>query len=312
MRRKKLILGIIIVLLAIISIIFVKYQYNNHVTSGKFTVGYLNYSDADPFGNKIKENFEKIGSKDPSVTIKFADGKADVNLQIDQANKFIAEKVDVICINAVDNEAVIPVLEKAKANNITVIAINKSLNNDKYIFVGSKDYEAGVLQGEYMTKILPVNAKILYLEGTHSQISAQERWRGFTDSCLKKRPDIQVLSKIDGNYDKAEGMKIMSVWLQIFPYFDAVIAGNDQMALGAIKAMQSAGRQNVMVSGVDGADEAIKAIKTNEMVQSIKQDAAGQAREAFNVVEMIKNKQAAPKEKIVPFISITKDNVSSY
>src|SRR5690606_15256261 len=115
----------------------------------------------------------------------------------------------------------------------------------------------------------------------------QERLKGFEEAL--QRPDVTILANLSGNYDRAEGMKVTEDWIQSFPQFDAIIAANDQMALGALQALQAADRlKGVMISGVDGTKDALTAIKAGEMSQSIFQNAAGQAQAAFDVVETIK------------------------
>jgi inositol transport system substrate-binding protein len=102
-------------------------------------------------------------------------------------------------------------------------------------------------------------------------------------------------------------------WIQTFPKFDAIVAANDQMALGALQALKSADRaKGVVISGIDGTPDAVKAIKEGEMAQSIFQNAKGQAKAAFEVVSDLKSGKPAPEEKLVPFESITKDNVQKY
>ncbi|MFA1625651.1 substrate-binding domain-containing protein [Rhizobium mongolense] len=108
-------------------------------------------------------------------------------------------------------------------------------------------------------------------------------------------------------------MKVTEDWIQSFPQFDAIVAANDQMALGALQALKGADRlKGVMISGVDGTADALNAITAGEMSQTIFQDAAGQAKAAFDVVEGLKKGEPAPAEKLVPFASITKDNVQQY
>ena len=108
-------------------------------------------------------------------------------------------------------------------------------------------------------------------------------------------------------------MKVTEDWIQSFPKFDAIVAANDQMALGALQALKAAERdKGVLISGIDGVPDALKAIAAGEMAQSIFQNAPGQAKTAFEVVEMIKAGKPAPAEKLVPFESITKDNVKTY
>lgn len=310
MKKKYLILisSLTIILLVTFAFINLSVKKNNI-----FTVAYLNSDNNDYFCNLIRINFIDIAKQNNNISVKYADAQNDITKQIDQVNMFIAAKVNVICINPVNQKMILPVIEKAAAAGIKIISINRSLNNDKVIYVGSKDYEAGLLQGNYMYTHLPQNAKILYLSGPPSHKSARDRWRGFYDACLKKRPDIKLLCNLNGNYLKTDGMLIMSVWLQLFPHFDAVIAANDQMALGVISSLKKAHRlDNVLISGIDGTYDALKAIKNGEMTQSVKQDALAQAQESFKLIEDIRQRKKIPNEKIIRFTSITRENLKEY
>lgn len=164
-----------------------------------------------------------------------------------------------------------------------------------------------------MAAKLPKNAQILYLQGTPGLYHSKERLEGFTKACLDKRPDVKLLASLPGNYDRGQGMQITEDWIERFPKFDAVIAANDQMALGALEALKTAGRlKGVMISGIDGTTDALNAIKAGEMSQTIFQNAQGQAAAAYRVVESIKGGSAPPPEVIVPFASITKENLGNY
>ena len=113
----------------------------------------------------------------------------------------------------------------------------------------------------------------------------------------------------DGKWSKAEAMKIMSLWLSLFPKIDAVICGNDQMALGAVIALKKANRlAGCQVSGVDAVDEALKAIKSGEMVQTIKQDIDKQGEAVASILTTIKQGNS-PSDIQVPYSSITKENI---
>ena len=116
----------------------------------------------------------------------------------------------------------------------------------------------------------------------------------------------------DGGWSKTEGMKITALWLTLFPKIDAVVCGNDQMALGAVAALKAANRlQGCQVSGVDAVDDALKAIANGEMVQTIKQDAVKQAEGAAELAATVEN-GGSPSNITVPFVSITKENLSQY
>lgn len=277
----------------------------------KFVVGYANMADTDVFVMARKTAFIEAAKSDADVEVNFSDANNDISKQLDQIDNFIAQKVSAIVVVPVDYQGIVPGVEKANAAGIPVVALGIQSAGGKYTFVGSKNIDAGRLQGEFMKEQLPKDAKILYLEGTPGLSHTQERKQGFNDAL--GRSDVQTLASLTANYDRAEGMKVSEDWIQTFPKFDAIIAANDQMALGALEALKGAGRlEGVLISGVDGTPDALNAIKAGEMSQTIFQDAAGQAKAAFEVIETLKKGEQPPAEKLVPFASITKENVADY
>lgn len=279
----------------------------------KFVIGYTNLADTDVFTISRKTAFIEAIKADPDVEVRFTDANLDISKQLDQIDNFVAQHVNAIMVVPVDFEGIVPGIEKANAAGIPVIALGIRAGGGNYTFVGSDNYDAGKLQGEFMKEKLPKDAKIVYLQGTPGLTHSKERLAGFTDTALKARPDVTVLASLSADYDRAQGMKVTEDWIQSFPHFDAIIAANDQMALGALEALKTADRlQGVLISGVDGTVDALKAIKAGEMAQSIFQNAKGQAEAAFEVIEGLKAGQPAPKEKIVAFESITQDNVDNY
>jgi inositol transport system substrate-binding protein len=268
-------------------------------------------ADTDVFVMARKTAFIEAAKADPDVEINFSDANNDISKQLDQIDNLIAQKVNAIVVVPVDFEGIVPGVEKANEAGIPVIALGIQSAGGKSTFVGSKNIDAGRMQGEFMKDKLPKDAKILYLQGTPGLYHSQERLKGFEEAL--QRPDVTILANLSGNYDRAEGMKVTEDWIQSFPEFDAIIAANDQMALGALQALQAADRlKGVMISGVDGTKDALNAIKAGEMSQSIFQNAAGQAEAAFEVVETIKKGEEPPAEKLVPFESITAENVDQY
>ena len=278
----------------------------------KFVVGYTNLADTDVFTMSRKTAFIDAAKADPSMSVLFSDANGDVSKQLDQIDNFIAQKVNAIIVVPVDYEGIVPGVEKANKAGIPIIALGIESAGGKYTFVGSKNLDAGRMQGEFMRDKLPKNAKILYLQGQPGLYHSKERLEGFMKA-MESRKDVKVLANLPGNYDRAEGMKITEDWVQSFPQFDAIIAANDQMALGALQALQTSNRlKGVMISGIDGTKDALNAIKGGEMAQSIFQNAKGQAQGAYEVLQIIKSGKPAPKEKLIPFESIVKENVDKY
>ena len=167
------------------------------------------------------------------------------------------------------------------------------------------------MQGEYMAAHLPPNAKIVYLQGDETQSSAVGRWEGFKAACLDKRPDIQLLSFVDAGWSKAEALKTMMLWMNMFPEINGVVAGNDEMALGAIAALKGANRlSGCLVSAVDATPAGLAAVDAGEMAQTLKQDAKAQGEGALALAEGFLKGNPPSGDLAIPFTSITADNLA--
>ena len=277
----------------------------------KFTVGYTNLADTDVFLQKVKQDVIQAAKADPNLDIRFADANLDVSKQLDQIDNFIAQKVKAIVVVPVDYDGIVPGIEKANEAGIPVISLVISSHGGKFTYVGSSSENAGRLQGEYMHDHLPKDAQIVYLQGTLGLYHSGERLKGFKEAL--NRPDVKVLATQSADYDRAKGMQTTEDWIQTFPHFDAVVAANDQMALGALQALKGADRaKGVLITGIDGLADTIKAVSTGEVAQTIFQNAKGEADACVQVLEDLAAGKPAPKEKIVPFEPITKDNVAKY
>ena len=167
------------------------------------------------------------------------------------------------------------------------------------------------MQGEYMASHLPPNAKIVYLQGDETQSSAVGRWEGFKAACLDKRPDIRLLSFVDAGWSKAEALKTMMLWMNMFPEINGVVAGNDEMALGAIAALKGANRlSGCLVSAVDATPAGLAAVEAGEMAQTVKQDAKAQGEGALTLAEGFLKGNPPSGDLAIPFTSITADNLA--
>lgn len=268
---------------------------------------YASHTENKDFAGNV---FKATQSRVTDAKFEFANSNRDVNLQIDQVMAAVDEKPAAIVLIAVDADALIPAVKKANDAGVPVVATNRDLNGGEFVMVKSDDRQAGALQGEYMAKHLPQNAKVVYLMGESTQGSAQERFQGFKEACLDKRKDVTLLAKADASWSEAEAVKYATLWMSLFPQIDGVIAGNDTMALGAMKTMLAAGRSGFLVSGVDAKGEAVEAIKKGTMHHSAKQNAD---KIGEQIADAIKKGRAGEKlsgEVRVPFSSVTKENVN--
>lgn len=281
-------------------------------SSGKM-IAFVSHDEAAGFPGALYEGI-KAKAEGQGYSVEFTNAGMDSSAQIDQMNEIIAKKPAAIVLLPVEASALTPSVEKANKEGIPVLVTNRDIAGGKTAQVHSDERQAGRLQGEFMAKNLRQGAKIVYFMGDSAQASARERWEGFKEACLDKRPDIEVVASTDAGWSKTEAMKNMTLWLRVFPQIDAIVSGNDDMALGGIAAMKAAGRFNsgILVTGVDAGDEAVKAVAAGDMSQTIKQDADRSADTILSLIQkMIQGGQSSEDEK-VPFIEITKSNVASF
>lgn len=271
---------------------------------------YANYDDSDGFCAQIKDAFAAKAKAD-GIEVEFLDAKNDGNMQIDQLNEAIGSGAGAIILLAADGSSIVKTIEKANDAGIPVITVNRSVAGGQVLRAYSDDVEAGRMQGEYMAGHLPPNAKIVYLQGDETQSSAVGRWEGFKEACLDKRPDIQLLSFVDAGWSKAEALKTMMLWMNMFPEINGVVAGNDEMALGAIAALKGANRLNdCLVSAVDATPAGLAAVEAGEMAQTVKQDAKAQGEGALALAEGFLKGNPPSGDLAIPFTSITADNLA--
>jgi inositol transport system substrate-binding protein len=278
-----------------------------------FTVGYANMADSDPFVMARKTAILKA-AEGTDVSFSFSDANNDIQRQLDQTDILISKKVNVLVIVPVDSTGVVPAVEKANTANIPVVCLGIKAGGGNFTFVGSQNYDAGHMQGELYAKVLPPNAKILYLAGTAGLDHSRDRRIGFNDALKEaNRTDVQILADMDGDYVRANGMRITEDWIQSFPQFDGIVAANDQMALGALEALKTTNRlEGVLISGIDGTSEAIQSVKDGTMIQTVLQNAPGQGTACLEVIQRIQRGETVEKEIFVPFESITRENVDRY
>lgn len=276
-------------------------------------IAFVSHDEAAGFPGALYEGI-KAKAEGQGYSVEFTNAGMDSSAQIDQMNEIIAKKPAAIVLLPVEASALTPSVEKANKEGIPVLVTNRDIAGGKTAQVHSDERQAGRLQGEFMAKNLRQGAKIVYFMGDSAQASARERWEGFKEACLDKRPDIEVVASADAGWGKTEAMKDMTLWLRVFPQIDAIVSGNDDMALGGIAAMKAAGRFNsgILVTGVDAGDEAVKAVAAGDMSQTIKQDADQSTDTILSLIQkMIQGGQSSEDEK-VPFIEITKSNVASF
>ncbi|MDR2456107.1 MAG: substrate-binding domain-containing protein [Deltaproteobacteria bacterium] len=253
----------------------------------------------------MKAEAEELG-----VKLTILDANNDASVQLNQVENLIASKVDVILVAAVDADAIVPALDMAQAAGIPLTGVNMLINTDRsYYYAGPNDVEAGELEAQYVVDAIGGKGNVVILEGPIGTSAQLDRLEGNLN-VLKKYPDVKILAQKPANWNREQALSTMENWLQTYPdQINGVISHNDEMALGAIQAMEAKGVK-LPVGSVDAIKDACQAIKDGRLDATVFQDAHLEGRLGVRVAYQVVT--GNPPEKEINFIKmelITKDNV---
>jgi len=280
----------------------------------KYKIGAAMKDLSDQFVKNIADAVKDRASQLPEVDLLMADARGDVNTQLSQVENFVAQKVNAVILNAQDAAGLGPAVDLCNKAGIPIIECNTLTSNTNYtVYVGSDDVDAGKIQGAYVAKILNGKGNIVVLHGPMGQSGEIKRREGIKLALLDKNQGVKVLAEQTANWKRDQAMSITEDWLQRFPSVNVVCAQNDDMAMGALAAVEAAGMLNkIMIVGVDAIPDALQAVKSGKMACTVFQDSRGQGAGAVDVALKLAKGGTSPKEVMIPFQLVTKDNVDTF
>ncbi|WP_421724258.1 substrate-binding domain-containing protein [Bauldia sp.] len=266
-----------------------------------------------------------------NVDLTIFDGRYDENVQTRQFRQMIAEGYDAILFVPYEETPGAELVAEAHAAGIPVVGSNTRANSDLLTaYIGSDDVEGGYLEAKSVLDKLGCAGNVVILEGPIGQSAQIERLEG-NRKALAECPDAVVLAQAPANWSIAESQSVLSGWLSDHGSdIQGVIGQNDEMALGAIAAIEAAGLdvEAFAIAGIDGTTEGLEAVKRGEM-SSLLQDARAQSQGALDLALHALNPVYEPLSDIwtaypempwnggndttytVPWTPVTEDNVEA-
>jgi ABC-type sugar transport system substrate-binding protein len=287
-------------------------------TTKKYTIGVLSKDNSDTFVKNISDailaHAEELKDK---CTVIIQDAEGEISKQIQQAEDFITQRVDAIVLIAVDYEGCATIVDMALEAGIPIVGDNTTTPNmDKITYVGSDDADAGKIQAEYLRTVLKPGARIVYLEGPIGLSPQIFRRQGLWENLIDDPAmGIQVLDAQTANWKRDQAMTLTENWLTRFNNnIDAVVCQNDDMALGALEAVEAKGlKDRIIVIGVDAIADALTAVKAGRLDATVFQDAAGQGVGGIDAaIQLLETGQKKIPDVWIPFKAVTRDNVDQF
>ena len=274
----------------------------------------------DNFLTVLRNSMAEYAKTQPGVTLQIEDAKDDVSKQLSQVQNFIANGVDAIIVNPVDTSATGAITKAAADAGVPLVYVNREpIDVDKLgpkaAFVASNEAESGTLEAKQICKLLGGKGNILVIEGVLSNQSAVQRTKDVhevlsTADCT----GIKVVAEQTANYDRTQGQNLMTNWLSKGMQFDAVVSNNDEMAIGALQAMKSAGvdTKKAVVGGIDATQDALASMKAGDLKVTVFQDAAGQGKGAVDAALALAAGKPVEKKVYIPFQLVTPANIDQF
>ena len=276
-------------------------QYDTYITE---MMGYL--------GEYAEEMERKY---DITVTLDIQNAAGKQMTQNDQMDYFIDRNCDIVCVNLVDRTDASTIIERAKSADIPIIFFNRELVEedlqrwDKLYYVGANGYESGIIQGEILIDTIKKDftsvdrnkdgvLQYVMLEGEVGHQDSIVRTIYSINTVTDAGYELEKLADGIANWNRDQGKTKMVQWIQEFgSQIEVVFSNNDDMALGAIDALEEAGffsndeKKNPVVIGVDGTKGALEAVEQGRMLGTVLNDSDGQAKGMLELAYSIVSKE---------------------
>lgn len=271
----------------------------------EITVGLSVSTLSNPFFVSLEEGVNTLATENGTQVIS-VDAQDDSAKQSNDVDDLIQQGVDVLLINPVDSAAITPAVEAANSAGIPVIMVDRATDAGEYVtLVASDNVAGGEMAAQYIVDQVGENASTLQLEGVPGASATNERGEGFMNVA---ETSLNVLDSQTANFDRAEGLTVMENMLQGNSDVQAVFAQNDEMALGAIEAIEGAGLSNqITVVSFDGTEGGIKAVEDGSLAATIAQQPDEMGRFALQAAYDFYAGQEIPEKIDSPLELVTKD-----
>ncbi|MDX3928888.1 MAG: sugar ABC transporter substrate-binding protein [Shinella sp.] len=276
---------------------------------------------------QLQNNFQSLivnGMQDYAKTLgvelQVEDAAADVNKQLDSVRNFASGGVSAIIVDPVDSDGTVAMSKVAEEAGIPLIYVNirpsdLSSMGKNQAFVGSDEVESGTLQTKEVCRILGGKGNLVVMVGDLTSQAARQRTQDVHD--VLKTDDCKGLKVVEeqvGNWSRVDGADLVSNWITAGIEFNAVVANNDEMALGAIAALKNSGISigDIVVAGIDATPDALNAMKAGDLRVTVFQDAKGQGRGAIDTALKAIKGEPLEKEVWIPFELVTPENIADF
>ena len=234
-----------------------------------FVVGLAMNTLANPFFVDVRDGVQRSAAE-LGIDLRITDSQEDPAAQLRDVENLLTMGLDAIILNPVDSDAIVAAVEAANAVGVPVFTVDRQSNGgDVVAHIGFDAIRSGNLAGQFLVDALGGEGYIVELQGIMGTNVAQDRSRGFNE-IMDANTGMTIVAQQIANFNRAEGMSVMETILVANPRIDGLYAANDEMLMGALEAIEAAGRgHEIVMIGCDAIDDVVAAIKEGRVDATI-------------------------------------------
>ncbi|GHE02978.1 D-ribose transporter subunit RbsB [Defluviimonas sp. 20V17] len=258
----------------------------------------------NPFFVSLKDGAQAQAKK-MGFDLIVLDSQNDPAKELSNVEDVLNKGIKALLINPTDSDAVKAAVRTANRAHVPVITLDRSANGGKVAtHIASDNVAGGKMAGDEIIKLLGGKGKVAELQGVPGTSAARDRGKGFHEAIAADK-GIDLVASQPADFDRTKGLNVMENILQAHPDIQAVFAQNDEMALGALKAVEGSGKK-IYIVGFDGTDDGIKAVKAGTMAATIAQQPERIGALGVEAAAKILKGEKVPAFTSVPLKLITK------
>ena len=265
----------------------------------------------NPFFLQLRDGAQ-AAADEGGVELEVVDAQNDSATQANQLANAATQNVDAVLVNPVDSATAGQAVEPLLEGDIPVVAVDRGVEGAEVAStVASDNVDGGRQAAEALAEAIDGSGQVIHLQGVPGTSASRDRGEGFAEG-LKEFGDIEVVAQQPANFDRAQALNVTSNLLQANPDVTAIFAENDEMALGAIKALGDRAGKDVVVIGFDGTPEALDAVKQGTMHATVAQQPEELGRVAVEQAIAAIKGEDPEKEVPVEVRLVTEQNVDEF
>lgn len=265
----------------------------------------------NPFFVQVRAGAQQEATR-LGVKLTVTDAQNDASQQANQTQNFTSSGMDAVIVNPVDSDALGQAVKGANQADIPVVAVDRGVNNATTSTLVASDNVAGGKAGaQALGRKLGGRGTVVILQGQAGTSASRERGAGFAQG-LRQFPGIRVVARQPADFDRTKGLDVMGNLLQAHPNVDAVFAENDEMALGAIRALGTRAGRDVQVMGFDGTPDGLNAVRSGQMFASVAQRPSELGRIAVRNAVQVSEGKPVQQSVMVPVQVVTRENIANF